>query len=338
MGPITAQKPPEPTPQADQFADIDFDPDEGFDPEIDGPLGAPPPEEKPAAGKDSQDPSARSAQPASPPQEHPPYVIEQARGVGISQEEIDSTPTEFLNTRIKDRWEAYQRAEQYHRQRQQQAPPPAPPPQPTIPAEPEIDLKKYGIDEEYLDERYVAGLKKVFGDYEKRLVAQQQHLEALTGAYQQQHMQQTAQSVQHVVVSAMAQKPDVFGDGSSQDPMYAFRVDHVGRLVYQMAMNAIQSGQQVTPQQIQQAVEYYSQGYAPIPKQPPPDNTAAEHANENVAKWKRSRTVPATSRLPKDLPYGEERAKRNLAIRAREAGIDLNGDGPSATDEELPDD
>lgn len=144
---------------------------------------------------------------------HPAWVVKQAKQLGVTQQEIDSTPTDELKDQLL--FASNQRERIQHdnpgRPRDEHGRFVAAPPEPSAPAqEPEFSLKSIGVDLDEADEFTQNTLTKVLAPLVKQISALQAELAGVKQAEQERQVGQFYDSLDQM----FNENETVFGKGS----------------------------------------------------------------------------------------------------------------------------
>jgi hypothetical protein len=275
---------------------------------------------------------------------HPAYLVEAARDLGFSEDEIADLPTAKLHN-VVHRW---QQAQARHRdrdatQRTLDRPAGTSPEGPGAPAAPvgapapaddvAIDL---GIDEGDYDPVLLGGIKKalknVLAPYQQKIKA----LEAVVGELRTREVHRENETNAERLDRAFAGLGDkeFLGDGPGRtlkgdSPEFSRRMAILNEAA-RLTGTKTPSVQQVIDQ-VQKAHKNLFGGRsqptaAPAPQQP----AKSKDGHPTPEEWARGGVQVPTARQQPALPPGEERAKRNLREKFKEAGT-----GEDAEDSEI---
>lgn len=289
--------------------------DSQFDPAIDLPP-AKTPDPQPAAA-DASLPAP--AEPAAP--KHSGRLVRMARDLGLSDEEINSTPTEqlddivyHLNRQALQSAREASRTETFHQSQDRRAAPQEEPVAPEAPDEYGLDL-----DESQYAPGLVRALKEVAGKSKREIEALQKQVRSLEE--REKNRQQESVTRQLDRLFEKADKPTLFGKGGRHE-LAAEGPEYMRRIAVLSAMDRMKEG--TLAEKFQRAVTMLY-GQAPQPSEPANGNQLSDQQK----RWNDAALAKPTQRQSEE-PKGEAKALKSAARYMRENGI---GDADDMTEE-----
>lgn len=296
----------------------------------------------------ASEPVAAQANPAPPaPPSHPHYLIENALELGLSQQDIDRTPTDRLSEVVFHTHKAMLREMREQRradvvQAAKDQPPPAPAQASTgvVPPEEAIDL---GIpNEDDFAPELLGMLKRVVGGIRKELA----EVKGQLAGYQQREFAREAETNADMADRVFARYKHALGDKGRRD-LTADSPEYQRRMAVIRNVAADTSNLPLEAKLDKHAALLFGAGGSSpeparaTPVQPPapsrkvrpqrPDGTFMSDAEiADLERWNSGATARPTARVGAPEPNGEAKAKQSVEDFFRERG---EGEGEEDLDQ-----
>ncbi len=261
-------------------------------------------------------------EPSAPPAPtHPSYLIEAAKEVGFTDNEITSTPSEQLNAqvyriqkaaRIASEQARDQLARLRHEPQVAEKVAPAPPP------EPDDDLIFSQLEEEGYDKRLIGSIRKAL-KLSKQVEPLKSEIGEVTKRDQVRSVTSNTEKIEAAFEALGPTFHKYFGDvAASEMPKDAIEIRRRRMILSEAGIDFTRDSVQAIKKKIKTAAEI---AYGPVAAKPadpyagvvPKNGQAKSGKTYTEEEWQAAALAQPTSRVAEELPPGEERAIKNLA-------------------------